>query len=106
MDIVVDNPSRTRRGGEVGQGTFPDIPGFTQARWEGGRLRVNFARDLTAVERQKVLDRVQSLTTDEEQTRTDARAYLSLTRPPTALETFEQVKRLTRLLLGDYDGST
>ncbi len=102
MDILVDNPGRARRGGEVGARTFPDVPGFVEARWQGNQLRISFDRDLTAAEQQTVRDRAESLTQDEEQLRRDARAYLGRTTPPTALQTFEQVKRLTRLLLEDY----
>lgn len=105
MDIFVDNPARSRRGGNIGADTFPDIPGFVDATWQGRRLRIRFDRDLTATEQQTVRDRAQSLNADEETLRRDARAYLTRTTPPTALQTFEQVKRLTRLLLGDYDGT-
>lgn len=102
MNIDIRNPGRTRRGGTVGRETFPDIEGFVEARWHGDKLRVRFDRDLTPAEEQTVRDRCESLTVAEEQLRGDSRVYLEL-RNPNARDTADQVRRLTRLLLGDDD---
>lgn len=97
--LVIRNPRRARDGDGVEVSSFPEVPGCSGVSWGPDGLEVEFADPLT-VEQQLVRDRCETATTAEEELRRDSRAYLTATNPD-AKQTADQVRLLTRLLLGD-----
>lgn len=86
-----------------------DLTGVTTAKRTGpaawvadGVLDVPFDRTLTATELEGVRRRLTSVTDEEATIRDATLAFLSLSAP-TAAETVDQVRRLTRIVLGLLD---
>lgn len=102
MKVRIRNPKRVRSGLSLGVDSFADVPGCVGVSWQGNRLEVEFNRDLTAAEQRKVQDRCESETTTEETLRGESWPYLDLKNPATK-DNADQIRRLTRLVLGDNE---
>jgi hypothetical protein len=97
MDVVA------QPGREFTFGSFADITPITVTAidWAGpGRLRVTFNGTLTMAQQVAVQQRILSATVAEEEMRMKAAGYLTKPGVPTVDETHQQIRRLTRLLLG------